>query len=239
MSFSVSPRAFFPLCLALALLGGCADEPAPPSISLYRALHTGDLDQLKRHLHWQTPIDRPDANGDLPLHVLARANRVVMARELLAAGANPEALNAQGATPLEVALANGKIAFAHLLLDHGVRIDAQQLLWKLIAREQADRDVLDFLLDAGAQINQADAEGRTVLHLAIAQVDPRLVARLLERGADVNQPDREGQTPLDMARAARARDPVAATIEELLVRYGAESSTDTGQDAGSRSGDLP
>jgi len=239
MLSSVPPRALSALCLALALLGGCAEKPAPPSLSLYRTLHAGDLDQLKRHLYWHTPIDRADANGDLPLHVLARTNRVVMAGELLAAGADPEARDAHGATALEVALAHGKIAFAHLLLDHGARVDAQRLLLELIAREQAERDVIDFLLAAGARLDQTDAAGQAPLHLAVARINPRLVARLLERGADVNQLNREGLTPLDLARAARTRDPIAAAIEEQLMRYGAESSMDAGPETGAPAGDLP
>lgn len=211
------------LGLVLALLSACAGEPDPPSISLYRAVHSGDLDQLRRHLSSGTPIDQPDANGDLPLHVLARANRVVMARELLDAGADPEARNAQGKTPLEIALTHGKIAFARELIDHGARIDARQLLLEQLAAGQASRDTLDFLLDAGARLDQVDAQGRTPLHLAIEHLDTRLVARLLERGADVNQADSEGVRPLDLVRASRDRH-AAGTIEQLLLRYGAQPS---------------
>ncbi len=100
-------RVFSLLALTALLLSGCS-EPPRPTITLYRAIHSGDLDQIKRHLYWGTDVNQPDPDGDYPLHVAARRGRVVISKELLSHGADPNAENLAGATPLRVALGAGK-----------------------------------------------------------------------------------------------------------------------------------
>jgi ankyrin repeat protein len=73
------------------------------------------------------------------------------------------------------------------------------------------------LLEKGAQVNAADAQGYTPLHWAVAS---RACARLLlDRGADANAAAKDGMTPL-MA-AANANTPNATAIAALLLDKGA------------------
>ncbi|GAB0148858.1 MULTISPECIES: ankyrin repeat domain-containing protein [Marichromatium] len=208
--------------LFVAVLGACS-EPPPPTLNLFRALEIGDLDQVKRHLYWEDGTDRPDSAGDYPLHIVARTNRVSIGRALLEHGADPERRNGADQTPLEVALANGKILFAQMLIEAGAAFDPQRLLLEQAATGNADRDVHTFLLEQGAVIDQPDAQGRTALHLAIAGGHLDAVSRLIDNGADVNRVDGKGHLPLELARQPGI-GPDAGTIERLLLRNGARAN---------------
>lgn len=205
------------IALALcALLSGC-DEPPQPTVNLYRAVHSGDLDQIKRHLFWNTEIDQPGPDGSYPLHVAVSRGRVVIARELLEHGARLDVRDAQGRTPLHVALANGKTQAAELLLQHGADDDLQALLFDL-AREQAlDRDSIELLKAQGVDLNALGPAGQTPLHEAVAAANLKLAKQLISAGADVNLTDSSGRTVLEIAE--QQGEPNLIT---LLQQYGAE-----------------
>lgn len=208
----------FAALILSAVLVACA-EPEQPTVNLYRAIHVGDLDQIKRHIYWGTDLNRPGPNGDFPLHVAARNARVVIARELLANGANVDVRNDEGRTPLQVALIEGKTQVAQELLHHGAAGNPQSLLL-LFAREGVtDRDSLEFVVQRGADVNAADDTGSAALHIAVERDNMLLVKRLVDLGADVNIVDDQGRTPLATAEAKGNRD-----ITALLISYGAAPS---------------
>lgn len=211
------PLVVIGLALLLAApLAGC-EEPARPTISLYRAVHLGDLDQIKRHLFWRTDINQPDADGNTPLHVAVAQGQVAIARQLLRHGADLTAGDAAGRTPLHLALAIGKIPSARLLLERGAGDNLQALLYALVDAGAADRDALALLKARGVDLNAPGPDGRPALHRAVAAGNVKLAHRLIIAGADVNHPDAAGTRPLALADAGR--DPVMIT---LLTQNGAE-----------------
>jgi len=221
MSQSPSPSALLlALPLLVTLAAGC-DNSAPPTVNLYRAVQVGDLDQIRRHIAVGTDLNQPDGNGDLPLHVAARAGQVAIARELADHGASLTARDRAGRTPLELALTHGKTQAAALLVELGAPLDAQAMLLTLVGAGVRDRDSIDFVLRRGADLNRPDGEGRTPLHLAVALGHLETVKRLIARGADVNRPDGAGQTPLGLARARDPRQPNSADIATALQQSGA------------------
>jgi len=101
-------------------------------------------------------------------------------------------------------------------------------------RRKTDKTAIEAIrlcLDNGADINGADANGQTALHLAVTQADS-IVSYLAERGARLDVKDRQGRTPLDLAlgggdaaggRGARGRGPAgprestAALLRQLMA----------------------
>ena len=202
-------------------LAGCM-EPAAPTVNLHRAVEIGDIDQVSRHIYWKSNLDLPDAHGDPPLHVAARAGRVAITRELARKGADIGALNAAGQTPLEVALEHGRTRVANMLIDQGAPLDAQGTLVALVEAGVIDRDTLNFLVNEGAQLDEPDPHGDAPLHVAIRNGHLETVRRLILAGADVNQAAGDGRLPLRIAReSAPGRD--ARFIVSSLERNGARA----------------
>lgn len=80
-----------------------------------------------------------------------------------------------------------------------------------------DLDVLQFLLDWGADIMLPASGGATPLHLAAANNTPEMVGFLIDRGAEVRNVDENGDTPLGNA-AGFNPDP---KVTEMLLDQGA------------------
>jgi len=187
------------------LVAGCA-EPDRPSVSLYRAVQIGDIDQIERHLYWGTDINAPDAQGNTPLHVAADRGRWAVVRLLLEHGAEIDARNAEGQTPINSALLKGRTQVAELLLQHGAQLDPTRALHDAAVRQIADRDVIRFLVEHGGNINGVAENGNTPLHQAVAEGNRVIAKFLIAQGADVNAPNGAGKTPLDVALESRDAD---------------------------------
>lgn len=99
----------------------------------------------------------------------------------------PAALSALRSAPATAPQAGAALPLAHALLGAAAR--------------GAVADVRDALAQ-GADVNSADARGRTALMLAAQRGDAPLVRLLLEAGADPLRVDRDGLRALDLAQQA-------------------------------------
>ncbi|WP_323697100.1 ankyrin repeat domain-containing protein [Thiorhodovibrio litoralis] len=205
------------LALAAALLVACT-EPPQPTMNFYHAVHSADLDQIKRHLYWGTDVNQAGPGGRHALGVAVADGGVVIARELLDHGARMDVRDRLGRTPLHLALAAGRVQVAELLLARGAQDDLQALLGQLVAEGHLDRDTLALLASRGVDLNAPGADGRAPLHQAVMNGQLKMTKWLLQEGADVNRVTDSGETALDLARAADA-DP---NVIRLLEQYGAE-----------------
>ena len=68
-----------------------------------------------------------------------------------------------------------------------------------VAVERGRHESVAVLLEANANVNAADSDGRRPLHLAIKNADCRVARMLLGRGARADVPDKHGKVPLQMA----------------------------------------
>lgn len=78
--------------------------------------------------------------------------------------------------------------------------------------------------ELGADVNAADHEGNTALHLAASRGDNESILFLVSKGADVMRVNREGNTTVDMANGPVQRtQPYPETIK-LLEKLGAKNN---------------
>lgn len=136
----------------------------------------------------------PDAEwfehgGNTALMFAARVGDLASARHLVAAGADVNATNAWGITPLTLAVYSN---FGTLYVgDQGVGAEGRG--WFVLADQDnfehryADPAIIDFLLEKGADPNLG-REKFTGLHAAIMHRNEGVVERLLAHGADPNVP---------------------------------------------------
>lgn len=152
---------------------------------------------------------------------------------LLAEGANPEAVDADGRTALILAVSVGDGELVPILIQNGAdpsRPDRSNRspLEHGIATGRAD--VVHALLGSGVSPTALMSSGRTPLSMAALLGLPEIAEDLLVHGADVNAQDRDGQTPLmnavlgwsDTESMNRRRGTVA-----LLIRAGADPNIRT------------
>lgn len=129
--------------------------------------------------------------------------------------ANPQLANEEngdGLLPLGIAAHCGRAEAVRTLLDRGADINAMSrsatsfipsntALHAAIAGSR-DRDVIQLLLERGANPALFDSNGHTCLHVAAMHDDGIEVIRLLlEHGADVNALVEGGDTALSLALA--------------------------------------
>ena len=75
-------------------------------------------------------------------------------------------------------------------------------------------DVLEYLIDAGADIGPCDMNGETPLHAAIKNGQFDAAELLLEKGAYADAEDVEGKTPLDWASDAEVHELLEAASDD-------------------------
>jgi hypothetical protein len=85
------------------------------------------------------------------------------------------------------------------------------------AVRNGDPDMVNVLMDGGADPDSADSEGATALMFAARTRCLSCVAALLKRGADVRLKDRRGDTALDIARRAGR-----TTAAEMILAHDPE-----------------
>ncbi|GJP39965.1 hypothetical protein CLOM_g24277 [Closterium sp. NIES-68] len=92
----------------------------------------------------------------------------------------------------------------------------------IFVASQGDVDELTRLLDEGADVNSADYDGRSAIHLAACEGHLGVLQLLLARGARVNPRDRWGHTPLTDARKAmrEGKKGQFQEIIQVLIKHG-------------------
>ena len=168
-------------------------------------------------------VNAPDDAGDTPLHWAAMGgwddNSVL--KLLLAHGADVNARNKEGDTPLLATFDGPHGSFAQsLLIAHGTDVTIHgkygrtALHYALFSDDDRSQGGAfnDRLIAHGADVNARDQNGQAPLHSAANSDAAVWASYLLSKGADVNLPDGQGETPLHLAVQADRRKSLAALL---------------------------
>jgi len=106
------------------------------SLNLHEAAKNGDLKAVQEFLGKKQPLDAQDHKGITPLGYAIGANRIAVAKLLLDGRANPFAVDSSGNSGLHYAAGYGR------------------------------RELLEYLLKVGGNVNQPNQQGQTPLTVA-------------------------------------------------------------------------
>lgn len=123
--------------------------------------------------------------------------------------------NYDGVTPLFLAVENGNVETAEILLAYGAKVnvrDAGRQTALMRLDDDASPELVRALIKYGAKISPVDREGNTALILAARSVKAEVLQILLDHGADVNARNKQGQTALMNAADADNLESVRALI---------------------------
>ena len=176
-----------------------------------------------------------------PLVAAAGAGEPAIVKMLLARGANANAADPQGVTPLmrvaqliasslysqpnraarpspSAPVANN-IAIAEMLQAHGAKINAADNIGNTplaYACEVQNPEMLQWLIRQGAKVNVHFLNTQTPLIRAANLYDPKSIKILLDAGADPNVADANGMTPLMATHSPE--------VAALLLKRGANAN---------------
>jgi truncated hemoglobin YjbI len=183
-----------------------------PDSSLHVALRAATRDRFIAEVERDRSCVRLlGLRGQTLLHEAAMAGNAELAALLIRSGADPDAVEAEGHTPIYRTW-TGDVA--RVLLAAGASADVASGPTRGTPLHQAARrgtvSVAEALLDHGATIDARDAKGQTPLRRAVNCRQLPMVRLLVRRGADPHAADRRGVTPLDVARTAEMKQALAA-----------------------------
>jgi len=207
------------LALALAVWPSLSFAQVPPSAAekaaykgLFAAAAQGDAAQIKALAAKGAKVDATDGYGRTSLHVAAFGAKHDAMRALVAAGANPNALDSDRYDIVTIAAVANDVPTLKVALALGCnaknvtsRYDGTALI---AAAHLGHAEVVRTLIKAGAPLDHVNNLGWTAVIEAIVLGDggrnhADTLKALVDAGANLSLADRQGQTPLALAQARR------------------------------------
>ena len=177
---------------------------------LLAAAMRGDSAQIQQLVNTNVAIDIRDTHGRTPLHVAAYAGHHDAMRSLVAAGADPNALENDFYDIVTIAAVANDVKTLKLSLELGAsaknvtsRYDGTALI---AAAHLGYAQVVRILIQAGAPLDHVNNLAWTAVIESIVLGDGghdhvETLRALIDAGADINLPDGHGQTPLALAHS--------------------------------------
>jgi len=144
-----------------------------------------------------------ESDDSTPLHFACIKGDVDIARLLLDYGADINARNRLGHTPLHVATWAGQKNAMELLIGKGARLETPSLVKRETPLHDAvvrgNTEIVQLLLNRGAHVDPQNEDGETPLHIACRLGREDIATLLLAAGASPDIKDVKGDTPLALA----------------------------------------
>ena len=160
-------------------------------------------------------ISATDGSGNTALHYAVEWGLKKAALSLIEKGANPEAKNANGETPLFSAAKTNDPAMTALIVKGGSSIKARDNFGSsplhTAVRWDADASVRE-LVQLGIDVNAQNVAGKSALSEAVLAGKLSTAKLLIDSGADINASDNTGRTILMDAIRSRNADVIAMLL---------------------------
>jgi ankyrin repeat protein len=219
-------------CVRLLLDGGADVNAATTNGSTALMWATGQPETVRLLIDHGADVNAKSRSGDTALLTATRRANAESMKILLARGANPKEVTADGSDLLKAAYVPSGAVFnglrtnpevVKILADAGVPLrSADQLGARTVFAGLGDIAITRRLIDAGADPNEmvrAAAQSIPVLQFGITSGDKDFVRMLLERGANPNGRSTRDVTALMIAVNAPRPD---AAMVRLLMDKGAD-----------------
>jgi len=168
------------------------------------AASKGNLKEVKRLLHKRADYNAKDYDSRTALHVAACGDHLSVVEFLFLQKAPLNVLDRWGHTPLEDAVTNNRTSVVTWLRKNGATQSGNSAVHRLCpAAVTGNLSKLESIESEGVDLNLANTDGRTALHLAASEGLEKTVEWLLNRGVNPSAVDRNGSTPLMEAQRAR------------------------------------
>jgi ankyrin repeat protein len=188
--------------------------------ALYYAAEGGQALVVQRLIERGADVNLTGRSGISPVAAAAYASRDSIVAMLLAHGADGRAPDDTGKPPVVYAAAVARLNIVKQLLVNNTDINARYgndltlLMWasgpdENIPEPQAI-EVVSYLLDAGARIDDRDDRGRTALMIAAEGGHAEIANLLLARGADLSLKDKAGKRAADLTVLSSLRERLTA-----------------------------
>ena len=181
---------------------------------LKTAAEGDDFEFAKNLLAMGAAVDA-NSTGMTALHTAVMHDHLDIVELLLHAGADPNAIDVDGYTPLMYA---GSLECVDVLLRAGAGLDYCDDVGTDVVGHHADTEIIDRLLRVGGRVNPKAGNCTSLLHRAAENGDCELVQFLVDRAANVNAQNAWGLSPL-MAAAEHGH----ADVVRLLCANGADT----------------
>jgi len=150
------------------------------------AVFNGDPDLVGRIINRGADVNGQDnVLGWAPLHVAARGCHPDVARLLIEKGARPDPRDAEGNTPLAVAVDSNCEACLKLLADKGADINNKNASGDTplhMAALRGAKPIVEFLIVRGARPSGRNGYGNTPVQIALREGHKEIVALFVARG---------------------------------------------------------
>jgi ankyrin repeat protein len=183
--------------------------------ALYYAAERGHGPIVQRLIERGADVKLSGKSGVSPIAAAAYAGRDSIVAMLLAHGADGHAPDDTGKPPVIYAAASGRLDIVKQLLGDGdlnarYANELTLLMWACGPDEKVPEaqaiEVVSYLLDAGAHIDDRDDRGRTALMIAAEGGHAEIADLLLKRGADSSLKDKAGKRAADLTVLTALRE---------------------------------
>lgn len=165
---------------------------------------------------------RTDRTGETALHLAARYARADAAKRLLDAGADTNAQDHSGRTPLHTAVtADAQGVFQILIRNRSTDLDARMADGStalILAARLAVEGMVEELIASHADVNAVDELGKSALHWAAAVNNVEATLALLKNGANKDMQDSKEETPLFLAAREGSYEAAKLLLDHLANR---------------------